>query len=121
MVQTYWQIGRLIVEGEQGGEARAGDGKRVLAELAKRLSAEFGKGLSVTNLKLFRQFYLAFPISHTRCDQSGLGRLSWSHFRNLLRVGDIKARDWYANEAADQGWSVRALIEVNQPNVKDDA
>lgn len=95
MVQTYWQVGRLIVEGEQGGEARAEYGKRVLAELAKRLSAEFGKGFSVTNLKLFRQFYLAFPISHTLCDQSGLGRLSWSHFRNLLRVEDIKARAWY--------------------------
>lgn len=109
MVQTYWQIGQLIVEGEQGGEVRAEYGKRVLTELAKRLSAEFGKGFSVTNLKLFRQFYLAFPISHTLCDQSGLGRLSWSHFRNLLRVEDIKARDWYAKEAADQGWSVRAL------------
>jgi len=109
MVQTYWQIGRLIVEGEQGGEARAEYGKRVLAELAKRLSAEFGKGFSVTNLKLFRQFYLAFPISHTLCDQSGLGRLSWSHFRNLLRVVDVKARAWYANEAANQCWSVRAL------------
>ena len=101
MVQTYWQIGRLIIEGEQGGEARAEYGKRVLAE--------FGKGFSATNLKLFRQFYLAFPISHTLCDQSGLGRLSWSHFRNLLRVGDVKARVWYANEAANQGWSVRAL------------
>ncbi len=109
MVQTYWQIGRLIVEGEQGGEVRAEYGKRVLTELAKRLSTEFGKGFSVTNLKLFRQFYLAFPISHTLCDQSSLGRLSWSHFRNLLRVEDIKARDWYAKEAADQGWSVRAL------------
>ena len=109
MVQTYWQNGRLIVEGEQGGEVRAEYGKRVLTELAKRLSTEFGKGFSVTNLKLFRQFYLAFPISHTLCDQSSLGRLSWSHFRNLLRVEDIKARDWYAKEAADQGWSVRAL------------
>jgi predicted nuclease of restriction endonuclease-like (RecB) superfamily len=109
MVQTYWQIGRLIVEGEQGGEARAEYGKRVLAELAKHLAAEFGKGFSVTNLKLFRQFYLAFPISHTLCDQSSLGRLSWSHFRILLRVEDLKARVWYAKEAADQGWSVRAL------------
>lgn len=109
IVQTYWQIGRLIVEDEQGGKARAEYGKRVLDELAKRLATEFGKGYSVTNLKLFRQFYLAFPIGHTLCDQSGLGRLSWSHFRNLLRVEDIKARAWYAQEAADQGWSVRAL------------
>ena len=109
MVQAYWHVGRLIVEDEQGGERRAEYGKGVLSELSRRLSAEFGKGFSSTNLKLFRQFYLAFPISHTLCDQSGLGRLSWSHFRNLLRVEDVKARTWYANEAATQSWSVRAL------------
>ena len=109
MVQAYWQIGRLIVEDEQGGERRAEYGKRVLPELAKRLAAEFGTGFSITNLKMFRQFYLAFPIGHTLCDQSGLGRLSWSHFRNLLRVENVKARAWYANEAANQCWSVRAL------------
>ena len=109
MVQAYWHVGRLIVEDEQGGEKRAEYGKRVLSELSRRLSAEFGKGFSATNLKMFRQFYLAFPMGHTLCDQSGLGRLSWSHFRNLLRVEDVKARAWYANEAATQNWSVRAL------------
>jgi predicted nuclease of restriction endonuclease-like (RecB) superfamily len=109
MVQAYWQVGRLIVEGEQGGESRAEYGKGVLVELSRRLSAEFGKGFSSTNLKLFRQFYLAFPISHTLCDQSSLGRLSWSHFRQLLRVESVPARTWYASEAAAQGWSVRAL------------
>lgn len=109
MVQAYWHVGRLIVEDEQGGEKRAEYGKAVLHELSRRLSAEFGKGFSTTNLKMFRQFYLAFPIGHTLCDQSGLGRLSWSHFRNLLRVEDMKARAWYANEAAAQSWSVRAL------------
>lgn len=109
MVQTYWHVGRLIVEDEQSGERRAEYGKRVLPELSKRLSAEFGRGFSTTNLKLFRQFYLAFQIGHTLCDQSSLGRLSWSHFRTLLRVENANARDWYANEAASQGWSVRAL------------
>ena len=109
MVQAYWAIGRLIVEGEQEGESRAEYGKGVLLALSQRLSAEFGKGFSSTNLKLFRQFYLAYPISHTVCDQSGLGRLSWSHFRQLLRVESVPARTWYASEAAAQGWSVRAL------------
>lgn len=71
--------------------------------------AEFGKGFSHTNLKLFRQFYLTFPISHTLCDQSGLACLSWSHYRHLLRVDDAKTRTWYTNEAIAQGWSVRAL------------
>ena len=109
MVQTYWHVGRLIVEGEQGGEKRAAYGSRILVELGERLSDEFGAGFSHTNLKLFRQFYLAFPNSHTLCDQSSLGRLSWSHFRQLLRVSTPTARDWYANEAVQQGWSVRAL------------
>jgi predicted nuclease of restriction endonuclease-like (RecB) superfamily len=109
MVQTYWQVGRLIVEGEQGGQKRAAYGSRILVDLGQRLSHEFGEGFSHTNLKLFRQFYTSFPISHTLCDQSSLGRLSWSHFRQLLRVTNPTARDWYAVEAAQQGWSVRAL------------
>jgi predicted nuclease of restriction endonuclease-like (RecB) superfamily len=109
MVQTYWQVGRLIVEGEQGGEKRATYGARALQDLGQRLSDEFGAGFSHTNLKLFRQFYIVFPNSHTLCDQSSLGRLSWSHFRQLLRVTNPTARDWYATEAAQQGWSVRAL------------
>jgi predicted nuclease of restriction endonuclease-like (RecB) superfamily len=109
MVQTYWQIGRLIVEDEQGGEKRAAYGQRVLVDLGDKLSKEFGMGFSHTNLKLFRQFYLAFPNGHTVCDQSGLGRLSWSHFRTLIRIDNEQARDWYARETAEQGWSVRAL------------
>lgn len=109
MVQAYWQIGRLIVEDEQGGERRAEYGKRVLPEVAGRLSSEFGKGFSLTNLKLFRQFYLAFPIGHTLCDQFGQLPLGWSHFRQALRVGNAAARDWYVAEAIAQGWSVRAL------------
>lgn len=109
MVQAYWQIGRLIVEDEQGGERRAEYGKRVLPEVAKRLSNEFGRGFSLTNLKLFRQFYLAFPIGHTLCDQFSQTPLSWSHFRQVLRVANAAARDWYVNEAVSQGWSVRAL------------
>ncbi len=109
MVQVYWQIGRLIVEDEQGGERRAEYGKRVLSEVAERLTTEFGKGFSLTNLKLFRQFYLAFPIGHTLCDQLSKLPLSWSHFRQVLRVDNSAARDWYVTEAIAQGWSVRAL------------
>lgn len=66
MVQAYWQVGHLIVEGEQGGESRAEYGKGVLVELSVRLSAAFGKGFSSTNLKLFRQFLSGFSNkSHT--------------------------------------------------------
>lgn len=104
MVQTYWQMGRLIVEGEQGGEQRAAYGKQVLPELAKRLTVEFGKGFSASSLWQYRQFYLDFPILATAWRE-----LSWSHFKMMLRVKDEKARAWYANEAVTQGWSVRAL------------
>ena len=104
MVQTYWQVGRLIVEGEQGGSERAEYGKGVLPELAKRLSAEFGKGFSAPSLWAYRQFYLEFPILSTVWRE-----LSWSHFRALSRVKDSQARAWYVNEAVTQGWSVRAL------------
>lgn len=104
MVQTYWQIGRLIVENEQGGLHRAAYGKQVLPELAKRLSAEFGTGFSAASLWNYRLFYLAFPILATAWRE-----LSWSHFKVMLRVKNEQVRIWYANEAAEQGWSVRAL------------
>ena len=107
MVQTYWQIGRLIVEDEQGGEKRAEYGKRVLPELAKRLSAEFGKGFSLPNLRNFRQFYLNFSMDEIR--YSLRSELTWTHYRYLIRVENKAARTWYANEAATQNWSVRAL------------
>lgn len=104
MVQTYWQIGKLIVEDEQNGKIRAEYGKQVLANLAKELQREFGKGFDVRNLRNMRVFYLAYPIWNTVCTE-----LSWSHYRVLLRIGDIQARAWYLDECAEQHWSVRAL------------
>ncbi len=104
MVQTYWQIGKLIVEDEQNGKTRAEYGKQVLANLAKELHREFGKGFDISNLRKMRAFYLAFPIR----DAVRL-ELSWTHYRILLRVENIQARTWYLNECAEQHWSVRAL------------
>lgn len=103
-VQTCWQVGRHIVQFEQGGSTRADYGKRLLPELAKALTAEFGKGFDVSNLRHMRGFYLAFPI------HDALRReLSWTHYRTLLRVDSEIARTWYMNEAAEQNWSSRAL------------
>lgn len=104
MVQTYWQIGKLIVEDEQDGKTRAEYGKQVLANLAKELHREFGKGFDISNLRKMRAFYLAFPIR----DAVRL-ELSWTHYRILLRVENIQAREWYLNECAEQHWSARAL------------
>lgn len=104
MVQTYWQIGRLIVEDEQQGEARAEYGKQHLEQLSARLTDEFGKGFDVTNLRLMRRFYQAFPIR----DAVRL-ELSWTHYRYLIRIDNPSAREWYAQETIMQGWSARAL------------
>ena len=103
MVQTYWHIGRMIVEDEQGGQKRATYGKQVLRELARRLSEEFGVGFDVS-LRNMRQFFHAFPIR----DALRL-EWSWTHYRSLIRIDNLQARDWYASEAAEQGWSARAL------------
>lgn len=118
MVIAYWEIGKLIVEEEQNGARRADYGKRVLKELSEKLTAEFGKGYSEPNLRNFRQFYLIFPeICHPLDDaETNLpirytlrSELSWSHFRQLIRVENDEARKFYMDEASSQNWSIRAL------------
>ena len=72
IVPTYWQVGRHIVEYEQNGEQRAKYGNATLKQLSEKLSTEFGSGFTVTNLKLMRQFYLAFTIGHALRDEFSL-------------------------------------------------
>jgi hypothetical protein len=103
MVEAYWQVGRRIVEEEQGGAARADYGRFLIRALSRQLGDEFGKGFSVANLWNFRQFYLAFPDDEKLY---ALRReLSWSHYRLIMRVEQPRARDFYIQEAADQHWS----------------
>ncbi|MGI9281480.1 MAG: PDDEXK nuclease domain-containing protein [Endozoicomonas sp.] len=104
MVQTYWEIGRLIVEDEQQGERRATYGKEVLKKLSDTLSREFDRGFSVRNLRNMRAFFLAFPIRQTLSAE-----LSWSHYSKLITIENASARQWYMKEATEQSWSVRAL------------
>ena len=80
-VQTYWHIGRHIVEFEQGGAQRAAYGQRLLPQLGQALSAEFGRGFDATNLRHMRGFYLAFPIR-----DAVRRELSWTRYRLLRRV-----------------------------------
>ena len=104
MVQSYWHIGRLIVEHEQQGQTRAAYGQQQLQYLSQQLTATFGKGFDTSNLRNMRQFFLAFPICDTVCRE-----LSWSHYRLLMRIEDSKARAWYMQQTLEQHWSVRAL------------
>lgn len=102
MVQLYWEVGRRLDEACDG--QRADYGKEILKVLSAKLTEEFGKAYSVRNLQMMRQFYVAFPIANTLCSQ-----LSWSHYRLLMRVNDIDARNYYEKECAADGWSVREL------------
>lgn len=103
MVIAYWEIGQQIYIA-CGENDRAGYGKNLLQYLSTQLTAEFGKGFDVSNLRKMRQFYYAYPIRDTLCPE-----LSWSHYRLLMRVPDEKARTFYAEECAKSAWSVRQL------------
>ena len=132
MTATYWEVGRRIVEFEQGGQDRAEYGDRLLKRLSSDLSARFGKGYSERNLEQMRLFYLAWlpeKISQTLSAefiapaicQTASGKLlnlpaltrafplPWSAYVRLLSVKNPQARAFYETEALRCGWSVRQL------------
>ena len=124
MVQAYWNIGRIIVEEEQKGKATAGYGEYLISELATRLTAEFGKGFTQTNLRYMRLFYLSFEIMNTSASQSPPEQihhalrdelpvirpeLSWTHYRLLLKVERPDVREFYLDECIGANWSTRQL------------
>ena len=106
MVRTYYEIGRSIVENEQKGSIRAEYGKEVLKNLSARLTANYGKGFSMTNLKQMRDFYLTYQIGQTVSDQFVL---SWSHYLFLMRIDNPDERKFYEIEAKNSNWSLREL------------
>ena len=138
LVERNWRIGQRIVEQEQNGASRAEYGKHVIEVASAALTKEFGKGFSETNIMNFKKFYLKFKEltipqtlseefkkqkQQTQFDessllpqkgqtvsaQSELRLLPWSHYERLIRVEDKKAREWYAKEAFEEGWSFRTL------------
>ncbi len=136
-VMTNFEIGRRIVEHEQKGAKRAAYGAELLKELSGRLTEEFGRGFSVTNLKLMRQFFmenqfrigqsvtdqlrLPTPTGQSLTDQSAIIQtmteksgshpflLSWTHYVELLGIKDPDERSFYEIESANAGWNVREL------------
>lgn len=138
LVERNWRIGQRIVEEEQNGASRAEYGKHVIEVASAALTKEFGKGFSETNIMNFKKFYLKFkeltipqtlseefkkqkhqtlsdessllpPKGQTQPAQFELRLLPWSHYERLIRVEDKKAREWYAKEAFNEGWSYRTL------------
>ncbi len=103
-VQMYWQIGRRIVEEEQGGSARAEYGKSLIKNLAKELEPEFGSGFGKRQLDYSKKFYLEFPIVHTLYAQ-----LNWSQYKWLLDIPDKDKREYYILETINNCWTARQM------------
>ena len=104
LLETYWQIGKLIVEDEQNGSAKAQYGKGVLKNLAKALTLEFGKGYDERNLNNMRAFYNSFPIWDALRTE-----LSWTHYRLLSRLDSGQKREYYLQECVASNWNSREL------------
>lgn len=107
MIETYWHIGRRIVEEEQNGEHRAEYGERIIENLSKQLTLRYGKGFSKRYLAYFRKFYLT--INDIQILQTCLQNLTWSHIFKALRAEDTTAVRWYLETASKEMWSVRTL------------
>ncbi|GAA0878310.1 PDDEXK nuclease domain-containing protein [Algoriphagus jejuensis] len=104
LVQTYWQIGRHIVEFEQGGEAKAEYGSNLLDRLSKDLSLEFGKGFGRSNLFYMRKLYVSSQNSGTLSH-----KLAWSHYYEILKSDEPLEIGFYAKQCEKENWSVREL------------
>ena len=116
MVLTYFEIGRMIVEEEQNGKQRAGYGKQLIIELSEKLTKEFGKGFSITNLQQMRQFFVVYSKQQTVSANSDKSqtvsdefKLSWSHYLKLMRIDNENERKFYEIEAFKNNWSIREL------------
>ena len=92
MLNLYWNIGKIIMEIQQGDE-RATYGNAVLEKLSEKLTNEFGKGFSARNLERMRKFYICFPISTTVSS-----KLSWSHYLELIKIDEEQKRNFYLQE-----------------------
>jgi len=106
MVYTYFEIGRMIIEEEQGGNKRAEYGKQIINELSQRLTIDFGRGFSQRNLEQMRQFYLIYSKTQT---VSAEFKLSWSHYLILMRIENEGERKFYEIETSENNWSLREL------------
>lgn len=107
MIETYWHIGRRIVEEEQNGERRAEYGERIIEKLSKQLSLRYGKGFSSRYLRSFRKFYLV--TENYEIWKSRFPNLTWTHIFKALRAEDSTAIRWYLETASKEMWSVRTL------------
>ena len=103
MVNLYWNIGKMIVE-KQNGDSRAKYGDLLIDGISNKLTNRFGKGFSIQNLRRMRQLYLCFPIRSTM-----LSELTISHYFELIKIKDENKRNFYMHECINSNWDVREL------------
>lgn len=114
LVQTYWQIGKHIVEFEQGGKEKAEYGSELLDKLSKDLTLAYGKGFSRSNLFMIRKFYLTFQKIQTSSGQFEISEtlsdlLTWSHYSEILKADNDLEISFYIKQCEKENWSVREL------------
>ncbi len=135
LVIRNWLLGKRIAEEELSGTHAEKYGEKIVSELARTLTEQYGKGFDKRSLYLYVQFYQAYPKivnslrsqSHDTDDKNIVNSLrsqslmaldglvfteimlSWTHYRTLMQVKDPNARAWYEKEAYEQTWSVRTL------------
>ncbi len=104
LIKTYWEIGKKIVKYEQKGKEKAEYGSSLLKNLSKDLKLKHGKGFGRNNVYLMRQLYLRYPKFRTLS-----GKLTWSHYTEIINIDDKLERSFYEKQAEYEGWSVREL------------
>jgi len=104
LVQTYWEIGKYIVEFEQGGKERAEYGSQLFDRLSRDLTSLYGKGFGRSNLLYMRKLYLCFQISGTLSH-----KLTWSHYYEILKADSELEISFYTKQCENEKWSVRVL------------
>ncbi|MCO5950766.1 PDDEXK nuclease domain-containing protein [Mucilaginibacter flavidus] len=104
LVQTYWEIGKYIVEFEQKGNEKAEYGSKLFENLSKDLTLAYGKGFSRSNLSYMRKMYLSFQKRETLSH-----KLTWSHYFEILKADSDLEIGFYSKQAEKERWSVREL------------
>ena len=106
LTRLYWAVGQRLATEVLGGE-RAQYGSQLLEQLGQQLSQEFGRGFEARNLRRMVKFAQAFPSAEIVSTLST--KLSWSHMVAIVALKNPQARQFYAQQAAQDSWSVREL------------
>ena len=111
-----WCIGKRIALYDLDGANRAEYGKKLITNLAKRLTEKYGKGFDKISLYNYLKFYKLFPEIVDPLGQQSENvapvsqqLLPWTHYRELIRIENNNARKWYEQEAIKETWSRRTL------------